>query len=67
MSVVGGNRTVWGAVVGAFVLTVLSELLRAFQSYRLIIYGVILICTVVFLPQGITGDWAWPAMITPSR
>lgn len=55
MSVVGGNRTVWGAVVGAFVLTVLSELLRAFQSYRLIIYGAILICTVVFLPQGITG------------
>ncbi|MEW6399296.1 MAG: branched-chain amino acid ABC transporter permease [Bacillota bacterium] len=55
MSVVGGNRGVWGALVGAFALTVLSELLRPFQSYRLIIYGLILICTVVFLPQGVTG------------
>ncbi|HHY95132.1 MAG TPA: branched-chain amino acid ABC transporter permease [Firmicutes bacterium] len=55
MSVVGGNRSVAGAVVGAFALTILSEVLRPFQTYRLIIYGMILICTVVFMPQGLIG------------
>lgn len=55
MSVVGGNRTVVGAVIGAFVLTFLSEALRVFQGLRLIIYGVILIFTVIYMPQGIYG------------
>ncbi len=55
MSVIGGNRTIYGAIVGSFVLTVLSEVLRVFQTYRLIIYGIILILTVIFAPQGLSG------------
>ncbi len=55
MSVVGGNRTVLGAVVGAFVLTGLSEALRIFQAYRLVIYGAILILTVIYMPNGLIG------------
>ncbi len=55
MSVVGGNRTVAGAIIGTFVLTVLSEALRAFQAYRLIIYGGILIFTVIYMPDGLFG------------
>jgi branched-chain amino acid transport system permease protein len=55
MSVVGGNRTILGAVVGAFVLTGLSEALRVFQAYRLIIYGAILILTVIYMPNGLIG------------
>ena len=55
MSVIGGNRTIAGAIVGTFVLTGLSEALRAFQAYRLIIYGAILIFTVIYMPQGLAG------------
>lgn len=55
MSVVGGNRTIFGAIIGAFVLTFLSEALRVFQGARLIIYGAILIFTVIYMPQGLYG------------
>lgn len=55
MSVVGGNRTIVGAIIGAFVLTILSEFLRVFQGLRLIIYGAILIFTVIYMPQGLYG------------
>ena len=53
MSVIGGNRTVGGALVGTVALVVLNELLRAFQAYRLIVYGLILILTVIYMPQGL--------------
>ncbi|CQR70960.1 High-affinity branched-chain amino acid transport system permease protein LivH [Sporomusa ovata DSM 2662] len=55
MSVIGGSWSISGAVIGAFMLTILSEALRAFQAYRLIIYGVILIFTVIYMPQGLAG------------
>lgn len=55
MSVVGGNRTVYGALVGALALTVFSEALRFLQTFRLIVYGAILLSTVVFMPQGLSG------------
>lgn len=55
MSVIGGNRSIAGAFIGAFALTMLSEALRALQTYRLILYGAILIYTVIYMPQGIIG------------
>jgi branched-chain amino acid transport system permease protein len=55
MSVIGGNRTVGGALIGTVVLVSLTELLRAFQAYRLIVYGAILILTVIYIPQGLAG------------
>ena len=55
MSVIGGSRTIVGAIVGSFVLTGMSEALRALQAYRLILYGGILIFTVIYMPQGLVG------------
>lgn len=55
MSVIGGNRSIAGAIIGAFVLTFMSEALRALQMYRLIFYGFILIFTVIYMPQGLVG------------
>lgn len=55
MSVVGGNASVPGAILGAFILTTLSEALRVFQSFRLILYGLILVLTVIFMPNGLAG------------
>ena len=59
MSVIGGNRTISGAIVGAFMLTFLSEALRTFQAFRLVVYGGILIFTVIYMPQGLVGVFTY--------
>jgi branched-chain amino acid transport system permease protein len=51
--IVGGLSTVAGPVLGASILTIVDELLRPTEFYRIIIFGVILILTVLFLPGGL--------------
>ena len=51
--IVGGLSTVGGPVLGATFLTVLDELLRPTGYYRVILFGIILILTVLFLPGGL--------------
>ena len=58
MSIIGGLGTVAGPIVGAFILTPLSEFLRAwlggsYSGLHLAIYGVILIAVVLVMPEGI--------------
>jgi branched-chain amino acid transport system permease protein len=53
MIVVGGASSPWGAVVGAIALTFLPEVLRPVQEYYLLIYGVLLLVMVAFVPGGI--------------
>ncbi|HEY0396468.1 MAG TPA: branched-chain amino acid ABC transporter permease [Candidatus Elarobacter sp.] len=64
MSVIGGIRSLWGAVIGAAVVVVLGQVLQIavpmvlpsargdFQSFFL---GVILIAMLILLPRGITS------------
>ena len=51
--IVGGTRTPFGPIVGVTLLTVVDEFIREFGQYRPLIYGVILIVTVRFLPTGL--------------
>jgi branched-chain amino acid transport system permease protein len=51
--IVGGLSTVAGPVLGASILTIIDELLRPTEFYRIIIFGVILILVVLFLPGGL--------------
>jgi branched-chain amino acid transport system permease protein len=53
MVVLGGRVSVWGPIVGAAILTVLPELLRGFQEYRMVMQGAILMLSIIFLPRGI--------------
>jgi len=53
MVAVGGMANVWGAMIGAALLTILPEYLRAFQDYDILIYGSILLVIMMFLPQGL--------------
>lgn len=53
MVAVGGMASVWGAMIGAALLTILPEYLRAFQDYDILIYGSILLVIMMFLPQGL--------------
>ena len=55
MVLIGGMGSVWGAIAGAVLLTVLPELLRAFKDYNILIYGSILLLIMLFLPGGLFG------------
>ena len=55
MLVVGGMGRFPGAVIGAFIATFLSELLRPLETYRMLIFGALVILLVIFMPRGISG------------
>jgi branched-chain amino acid transport system permease protein len=60
MVMVGGLGTLFGPVVGAILLTFLSEGLRFFEDFvkidiRFVIYGGLLIATILFMRNGIVG------------
>lgn len=53
MVIAGGRYTLGGPVLGAVLFVVVSEGLRFFESYRMLIFGVLLILVVTFMPNGI--------------
>jgi len=53
MLVIGGAGTIVGPILGAGVVTVLPEVLRAVADYRLFIFGAILVGCVLFFPGGL--------------
>lgn len=52
-ALLGGIGSPFGPVLGALVLTALPEVLRPLHDYRLVIDGLIIVCVVIFLPNGI--------------
>ena len=48
MVVLGGMGSIVGSVVAAIILTVLPEMLRFLQDYRMLIYAVVLIIIMIF-------------------
>ncbi|MTV49949.1 branched-chain amino acid ABC transporter permease [Heliobacillus mobilis] len=55
MVILGGMRSLPGVVFGAVVLTLLPEVLREAAEYRMIVFGGILMLTMLLRPQGIFG------------
>jgi branched-chain amino acid transport system permease protein len=60
VTIIGGMGTALGPVVGSFLLTPLSMLLRAYlggglSGLHIVIYGTLLIIVVLFLPEGIVN------------
>ncbi len=55
MIIVGGLGSIFGSVVGAAVITTLNDSLAGFQSYRPLIFGAILITSMLFMPGGIAS------------
>jgi branched-chain amino acid transport system permease protein len=56
ITMLGGAGTLLGPVVGAVLLTGASELFKnQFQESHLLIYGVLIVLVVLFLPEGIVG------------
>ncbi len=55
MVAIGGVNSLWGAVLGAVFITVLPSLLGAYRQYAMLVYGVILVLALMFMPNGIAG------------
>jgi branched-chain amino acid transport system permease protein len=60
MVVAGGKGTLAGPVLGALLFTALPEALRALASWQwqMLLYGVLLILVLMFLPRGIVPELA---------
>ena len=66
MVVFGGMASVFGAVVGAAVLTMLPQLLTVLKDYEMMVFGAVLIATMVFFPLGVVPTLArWWARRRP--
>ncbi|MBS0436116.1 MAG: branched-chain amino acid ABC transporter permease [Proteobacteria bacterium] len=58
MVVLGGMASTFGAVLGAALLTVLPQLLGGLHGYEAILFGLILMLTMMYLPRGIVPTLA---------
>ncbi len=55
MIVIGGQGTLIGPIVGSFIVTLLTESLRFLESWRYVLYAVLIIAMMWLRPQGIAG------------
>lgn len=55
MVIIGGQATLIGPILGAVLITVLTEALRFLNEWRFVIYAVIIIAMMWLRPQGIAG------------
>ena len=58
MVVFGGMASIFGAVVGAAVLTTLPQLLAVFEDYEMMVFGALMMGTMIFLPRGVVPSVA---------
>ena len=55
-TIVGGTATFYGPILGCVVLTIFNEIVlreAGFEQMRPLIYGLILILSVLFMPKGL--------------
>jgi len=53
MVIFGGLDSIPGAVLGAVILTIIPEKFRAFDDFRLMFYGIIIVSCLLYMPQGL--------------
>ncbi len=63
MVVIGGLGSIYGSFLGAALLTLLPELLRAFQDYDIVVYGLLLILMTLFMPGGLVRGFSSLVML----
>jgi branched-chain amino acid transport system permease protein len=59
---VGGQSTIVGPAIGAFILTAVPEAMQVLAEYRMLVYGVLLVIMVLYFPDGVAG---WVKMRFP--
>jgi branched-chain amino acid transport system permease protein len=58
MVVVGGTASVFGSVVGAVLLTALPQALATFEGWETVVFGLVLMLCMIFLPRGLVPTLA---------
>ena len=56
MVVLGGMGSIVGVVIAALVLNLLPEYLRAFEDYRMLVFGAVMVLMMLFRPQGLVAN-----------
>ena len=56
MVVLGGMGTLWGPILGAFIIGVLPEVFRPLVDYRILFYTMLLLLMIRFQPGGLLGE-----------
>ena len=56
MCVIGGLGTLRGPIFGAILISTLPEILRFADNYRALVYALLLVIMVRFMPGGLLGD-----------
>jgi branched-chain amino acid transport system permease protein len=54
--VLGGMGSIVGVIIGALVLILMPEYLRALSEYRMLAFGAILVAMMIFRPQGLIAN-----------
>jgi branched-chain amino acid transport system permease protein len=54
--VLGGMGSIIGVILGALILILTPEYLRAFSNYRMLLFGTTMVLMMVFRPQGIVTN-----------
>lgn len=58
MVVIGGMASVYGSLVGAVLLTALPQALATFEGWETVVFGAILMGSMIFLPKGLVPTLA---------
>jgi len=58
MVVFGGMASTFGAVAGAAVLTTLPQLLAVLKDYEMVVFGAVMMLTMIFMPKGLVPTLA---------
>ena len=53
MVVLGGMASTFGVILGAVVLKLLPQVLADFQELEMMMFGLILMLTMIFMPKGL--------------
>ena len=56
MVILGGLGSVAGAIWGAAILSIAPELLREFSTYRMLLFGLMMILLMRVRPEGLFGN-----------
>ncbi len=59
MVIIGGMGSIPGVILGAIGVTLLPEVLRQYDEYRFVIFGVLLVLLMRFRPQGLLGQFSF--------